>query len=150
MSDYTEDTFRIGSSLLNKNSIHYLNNGSNDLSEKSKKTLLNYFKKLKDNNDDYCITSSIIMEMYNLRNANDVDYLHYNNNLINIDNMSNHNGIWLSYYTKEKDDIIYNPENHFYFNGFKFASLDIIKEMKEKRNEIKDINDIKLIETISH
>jgi len=148
MSDYTEDTFRIASSLLNENSIHYLNNGSNDLSEKSKKTLINYFKKIENNNEDYCITSSIIMEMYKLRNANDVDYLHYNNNLIDIDNISNHNGIWLSYYTKEKNDIIYNPENHFYFNGFKFASLDIIKEMKIRRNEIKDQHDIKLIENL--
>ena len=41
--------------------------------------------------------------------------------------LSNHNGIWLSYYTKTKDDIIYNPDNHFYFNGFKFATLDIFK-----------------------
>ena len=30
MSDYTNDTFRICSSLLNKNSINYLNNGTND------------------------------------------------------------------------------------------------------------------------
>ena len=63
----------------------------------------------------------------------------------NIENVKNHNGIWLSYYTKTKDDIIYNPENHFYFNGFKFVSLNILREMKKKRNEIKDQNDLKLI-----
>ena len=52
---------------------------------------------------------------------------------------------WLSYYTKLKEDIIYNPENHFYFNGFKFASLNMIREMKKNRNELKDQSDLKLI-----
>jgi len=148
MSDYTEDTFRIASSLLNENSIDFLNNGTNNLSEKTKNTLQNYFDKLQNNNDDYCITSSVIMEMYGLRNAKDIDYLHKNDNILNMNNIENHNGIWLSYYTKTKDDIIYNPENHFYFNGFKFASLNIIREMKKKRNEIKDQNDLQLLNII--
>ena len=26
----------------------------------------------------------------------------------------------------EKDEIIYNPNNHFYFNGYKFATLFVI------------------------
>ena len=34
---------------------------------------------------------------------------------------------------------------HFYFNGFKFATLEVIRKMKENRGEPKDINDIKLI-----
>ena len=113
--------------------------------KKTKKTLENYFNKLGNNNEDYCITSSVIMEMYGLRNAKDIDYLHKNNNNLNLENIENHNGVWLSYYTKTKEDIIYNPENHFYFNGFKFTSLNILREMKKKRNEIKDQNDLKLI-----
>lgn len=150
MSDYSEDTFRITSSLLNENSIDFLNNGTNDLSEKTKNTLEKYFNELKDNNEEYCVTSSVIMEMYGLRNAKDIDYLHKNDNILNIENIENHNGIWLSYYTKTKDDIIYNPENHFYFNGFKFVSLNILREMKKKRNEIKDQNDLQLIMNVKY
>ena len=41
MSDYSEDTFRIASSLLNQNSIDFLNNGTNNLSEQTKNTLEN-------------------------------------------------------------------------------------------------------------
>jgi len=100
MSDYCEDTYRIASSLLNKNSIHFLNNGTNDLSEKTKKTLEIYFDKLQNNNEDYCVTSSVIMEMYGLRKAKDIDYLHISDNVLNIENIGVHNGIWLSYYTK--------------------------------------------------
>jgi hypothetical protein len=32
--------------------------------------------------------------------------------------------------------------------GVKFATLDVIKKMKEKRNEPKDVTDIELINTI--
>ena len=101
MSDYSEDTFRIASSLLNENSIDFLNKGTNDLSEKSKQTLEKYFNELKDNNEDYCV-SSVIMEMYSLDIKNIEEELEYNiNELIN-------------------DNIIYNPTKHFYLNGYKY------------------------------
>ena len=32
-----------------------------------------YFNKLENNNDDYCVTSSVIMEMYGLRNSKNID-----------------------------------------------------------------------------
>jgi len=41
-----------------------------------------------------------------------------------------------------KDEIIYNPPNHFYYRGIKFASLEMVKQMKSKRGEEKDISDL--------
>ena len=148
ISDFKKDTFRIASSLLNENSIHFLNNGTNDISLNTKNLLTNYFNKLGENNEDFCLTSSLIMEMYGLRQANDIDYLHKNNMEINLKDIGLHNGKWENYYNVHKDEIIYNPKNHFYFNGFKFANLDIIKKMKENRREPKDISDIKMINEI--
>lgn len=145
MSDYPHDTFRICSALLNDNSIHFLNNGTNDLSLQTKSLLEKYFNKIKDNNEDYCLTSSLILEMYNLRSAKDIDYLHKDNLRLQLDKIENHQDKWLTYYHKHKDEIIYNPQYHFYFNGFKFATIDVIKKMKENRNELKDLNDIQLI-----
>ena len=85
------------------------------------------------------------MELYNLRKANDLDYLNFNDININIKDINVHNNKWQKYYHVNKDEIIYNPKYHFYFNGFKFAILDVVKKMKENRNENKDIEDIKLI-----
>lgn len=144
MSDYVSDTYRISSSLLNTNSIHFLNNGTNDISESTKNLLNTYFKNNID--EDFCLTSSLILEMYDLRKANDVDYLHKDDK--KLENFGLHSGEWLKYYKEEKDDIIYNPLNYFYFNGFKFASLKVVKEMKKNRKEPKDINDLKLISKI--
>lgn len=148
ISDGKVDTFRIGSSLLNDNSIHFLNNGTNNLSNNTKDLLIKYFNKIGNNNEDYCLTSSLIMELFNLRNAKDIDYFHINNKNINIKNIGLHKGKWEDYYHIKKNEIIYNPKYHFFFNGYKFTTLNIIKKMKENRKEIKDINDIKLINNL--
>jgi GR25 family glycosyltransferase involved in LPS biosynthesis len=92
MSDYTKDTFRISSSLLNKNSIHFLNNGTNDISENTKNLLIKYFDKLGKNNEDYCLKNNIFDEITSLENIDD-------------------------------HEVIYNPNNYFYLNGFKIQKF---------------------------
>ena len=146
MTDFQKDTFRVASTLLNDNSIHFLKNKKKAISNKMQQYLNIYFQKVSDiNKDDFCVTSSGILDMYGLRGANDIDYLHYSDLDIGLNYISPHKEKWLNYYHTHKHDIIYNPENNFYFNGFKFASIDSIKKMKENRNEKKDINDINLM-----
>ena len=66
ISDDNIDTFRISSAVLNENSIHFLNNGPNNLSDNTKQLLLNYFNKLNNKDTNYCLTSSLILELYGL------------------------------------------------------------------------------------
>ena len=56
MSDYISDTYRISSSLLNKNSIDFLNNSSNDIDTNKKKLLIDYFNNNENNKDEILIT----------------------------------------------------------------------------------------------
>ena len=103
VSDYTNDTFRIASSVLNKNSIHFLNNEHiNDITMNTKLLLNKFFNEVKLNKEDFCLTSSLIMEMYGLRQAKDIDYLHENNYNINTNNIGLHSGIWENYYNIHK------------------------------------------------
>jgi len=130
VTDYPHDTFRVASTLLNDNSIHFLNNKKGTISGKLQYYLNQYFETLKKlNKADFCVSSSGILDMYGLREANDIDYLHYSDQDIGLKNISPHKDKWLNYYHTDKHDIIYNPENHFFFNGFKFASLDCIKKL---------------------
>ena len=76
MSDYTSDTYRISSSLLNKNSLEFLNNGSNDISEPRKKLLLDYFNNNQNNKDDIIITE--INDKINSITINEDDEKLYN------------------------------------------------------------------------
>jgi len=138
ISDHFTDTWRIATSILNENSLYYINKGTNP-SINTQKRLKLYFEQA---TDDYAVTSSTILDMFGLRAAGDLDFL-----VLNSDVEGCHKGVWLSYYNKHHHEIIYNPSNYFYFNGFKFATLNVIKQMKLIRNEEKDKEDIKFINT---
>ena len=87
ISDYVNDTFRIASSLLNENSIDFLNKGTNDISKNTKNLLKQYFKNIGENNEDYLIKKITDNIIY-----------------INIG---------------EDDELLYNPKNFYYINGYK-------------------------------
>jgi hypothetical protein len=54
----------------------------------------------------------------------------------------------LKYHAEELDNILFNPDNYFYFQGVKFLSINLLKKMKTNRNETKDVKDIKLIDSL--
>ena len=55
-----------------------------------------------------------------------------------------HNHAW-EVLSLDIKDIIYNPLNHFYYQGLKVASLGSIKKFKKIQNRPVDKNDINLI-----
>ena len=151
INDTHEETIRLSKLLFNNNSIHFLNN-SKLKHYKNFEEQLNYFKEyIKQNNlniDNYCITASSILSRYGLRQGNDLDYLHRGSEIQGHPMIHSHNNYAEGRYSTSIDDIIYNPDNHFYYNGVKFASLNIVKQLKTKRGESKDITDLKLIEDV--
>jgi len=152
ITDGASDTIRIYKSTFNINSIEYLNNGY-PLSDNSQFLLVNYFNKIEELGLDankFCVTSSFILEMYGIRNASDLDYIHIDDISLNIKNIKPHTDKWLNFYPISKDEIINNEKFHFYFNGFKFLNLSVVLEMKKNRNEKKDRIDLKLYESITH
>ena len=100
--------------------------------------------------DEYAVTASSILSIYGLREGKDLDYIHTKSSpVLNLgEDIQSHNSYGIGMYDINYDDIIHNPENHFYSRGVKFVSPKIIKSLKEKRNEPKDINDINLLNTI--
>ena len=156
-TDNYEDTFRTASSLLNNNSIYFLEKGVNFISTKTRNFLEKYFSIVKGD-DFFCVTSSVILELFGLRTANDLDFVFINNNNDKVrknkveelkkNNINPHTRKWLNYYPTNIDSLIFDPQNYFYINGHKFMSINYLKEMKNKRNEPKDIVDISLINKI--
>lgn len=152
INDTHTETLRISQAALNDNSIHFLNNSQNahfpffeQLFSAYKNTILNYSL----SSDDFCVGGSSTLAAYGLRQGKDLDYLHTfpEHKFIGHPSISSHNSE-LHNYCHSRDDIIYNPANHFYYRGLKFASLDVIKNLKEKRGEPKDIVDSDLISAI--
>tara|TARA_B100000941_G_scaffold76663_1_gene52279 strand:+ start:1592 stop:2755 length:1164 start_codon:yes stop_codon:yes gene_type:complete len=138
INDTHEDTIRIAKTVFNINSIHFLNNRKNVSFPNYKKLMAN----IKPNENEV-ITGSTVLSLYGLRDCKDIDKIYYNN-----PPPDSHNQYLKNLYKLTLDDIVNNPIYHLYYNGFKYVSLDVIKNMKKTRNEPKDIIDVKLAEEI--
>ena len=152
INDTYEETLRISQAAFNDNSLHFLNHSKNiyfphfeHLLATLKHTINNHSL----NFHDFCIGGSSTLTAYGLRQGEDLDYLHKfpEHKFVGHSSISSHN-TELHNYGHSKDDILYNPANHFYYQGVKFASLKVIKDLKEKRREPKDLVDSDLISPI--
>ena len=148
INDTWEETFRLSRGVFNNNSINMMNvMKSNYYPEFEQLSLFVYLSLLKNDldPDNYCITASSVLSRLGLREGEDLDYLHRGPTLEGHPSIDSNNEYSKGRYTKTIDDIIYNPENHFYFNGLKYASVEVIKDLKEKRGEEKDKKDLELL-----
>jgi len=149
INDTQEETWRIASSVFNNNSISYMNKSSTSDTPNFDTYFSQYYEILKNRRDrhDFCIDSSAVLSAYGLRDCRDLDFLHLNDIASFSKDIECHNHE-SHYYRIDKNDIIYDPTKHFYVHGIKFASLNIVKEMKLFRSEEKDIRDLELIKQI--
>lgn len=141
-SDTYEETIVLSELLLNKNSIHFLNNHNRlytNLLETKLNEFSSYLKLNKIDKENIVIDSSFVMGLYGLRVPNDLDYIvtEKHSHILK----DNHN---IYYPYDDIEDLIYNPINFFYFHGFKILSIGNMMEMKMLRGEKKDIEDIDL------
>jgi FkbM family methyltransferase len=151
INDTHEETLRLAKVFFNENSIHFLNHADPKYFIRAE-TLLDFYRQWLGqrtaDRDRYCIDGSFVMAAYGIRDARDLDFLSANVKDVSTGNelVSCHNDE-IHHYTTSRDDILFNPENHFYFDGIKFANLDVIRSMKTKRNEQKDRRDVALIDS---
>jgi len=150
INDIHEETIQIARTYFNDNSIHHANK-ANFIHYTKFQSQFEYYKNfIKSNNlnpEKYCITASSVLSLYGLREGQDLDYLHDWGEISGHEDVHSHNNE-IEKYTTTRHDILYNPKNHFWHDGVKVASLGIIRELKEKRNEPKDIRDVELVGSV--
>jgi len=150
INDTHAETVRLAQVFFNTNSIHFLNHalpkryGQFNL-------LFDYYSNWLCNQladkECFCIDGSAVMAAYGIREARDMDFLFFgNDDLVTGHKLVSCHNHEVHHYTTSRDDIIFNPENHFYFNGLKFASMNMVRSMKAKRAEDKDDRDLTLID----
>ena len=130
---------------FNDNGIHFLNYAKPNKYKSSHKNIdkfKSFIKNNKINSNDIVLDSGMILSVYGLREASDIDYL--SNSTINLE----YHDEELEYHDEEKDNLIYNPKYYFYFNDIKFLSFEQLYKMKKNRAEQKDINDCKMMEAL--
>ena len=159
INDTITETWKIATSVFNDNSIHLLNHSTvltlsynNFFTQFTRYvnwlTNSNQTSYVKLDIEDCCIDASSTLSVYGLREGRDLDFLHHGFPLQpKIPDVNCHNAD-AGHYSHTIDEIIFNPVNHFYFSGLKFASLEVIREMKQNRNEVKDRRDVDLIDEV--
>lgn len=148
-SDSYLETWRISTSLLNNNTLSMLKKMKYEYAYNFYKNFSQFKHWAHINNiqiDEICITGSSILSLHNIRDANDIDYIHRDSVQYADTKIIKSHFSEKKYYSHTFDDIIFNPENHFYFEGIKFASLNVITKLKSNRREQKDLKDLNLIE----
>jgi len=154
-TDDQKETIEMAKLMFNNNSIDFLNKRiSRKFSNFTEllKCYKNWLEKNKVKQDFFCIDGSGTLAAYGLRDCQDLDFLHhsYENLVANIpyEYVGSHNGEMV-YHTKTKSEIIFWEDNYFYYKGLKFVALNVLRDMKQKRQEVpKDINDLILINNI--
>lgn len=155
INDAEDSTLNVAELALNKNSLKYINQVDIDLIDPSFRGKLFAYNKLlkKDgvNRELYCIDSGGVLALYGMRQTHDLDYIHIGKKLDDSsgEGISSHNEE-LCYYDKKVDELIFNPENHFYYEGLKCMSIDNVRSAKARRRCKKDFRDIELIDSVRY
>lgn len=161
INDTAAETRRIASALLNANSQHYLNHAPAKLSKVNADLLtmlLGATAKLSaEQRESIAVDSSLVMGMYGLRDARDVDFIPSTVTspetlaaLKAAHSIDCHAAEFTKYCASPTlDDVIYTPTHHFYVHGVKFITPQLLKMFKEKRAERpKDANDLVLLKKL--
>lgn len=152
INDTHEETIRLAKCLFNKNSVHFLNK-FNGRSFPKFESLLEEFKGWIEreglDSDDYCVSAGSVLTAYGLKECKDIDYLHSDSpEYLGNELIQSHNSYGVGRYHTATDDIVHNPENHFFRYGVKYSSLGTVLKLKKKRGEPKDRKDVRKIKKV--
>lgn len=151
ITDCDSETQSMTELLYNPNSVFFLNHSDTYKYVMAHKHIYSLRKRIEESNLNparFIIDSSAVMEVCGLRQAKDVDFLTdyeigESKILLNSENLDEHSS-QLRYHSISVKDMLYNPQNYFYYDGMKFLTIQRVKEMKVCRNEKKDKRDVRL------
>jgi len=151
INDTHVETVTLAKIYFNDNSLAFLNSARPQAYGPFNEQFALYRKVLKAGGYDtekFCIEGSAIMGAYGIRSSRDLDYISLDNQAPDFGTklIGNH-ASELKHHVLGRDEIIFDPANHFYFFGLKIATLDVLRGMKTKRAEKpKDFDDVALID----
>ncbi len=147
ITDNKEEAVCISSIVFNENGVHFLNHA-----EPYRYQIFSQLKKFESklahariSAENIVIDGSTVLSLYGIRKNYDIDFI--TDKKINLEGFFENHESEIKYYLKDKLSLIYDPRYHFCYSGFKFVSFMQLYEMKKRRNEQKDRNDISLMKS---
>ncbi len=152
INDTHEETLRLARLYFNANGVHFLNNARPKFLERFERHLERYRQWLAASGVDaerFCVDGSSVMAAYGLRDAQDLDVLHFGDaDFSAVEPEVNSHNAHAHHHAATRDELLYNPGHHFHYDGLKFVSLAAIRAMKAKRGEGKDQKDVALMDAL--
>ncbi|WP_462152106.1 hypothetical protein [Pseudoalteromonas xiamenensis] len=153
INDTHLESIELAKLLFNENSIKWANTARFKFFENISKFLVDFKSVCSSKNisTDCFVIMGSVLSAYGIRDCNDFDYLHSLDQ--SLQGFGFMDGVEpeldkLNWLNTSRDDVIYNPENHFYFEGVKFLSLKNTLKIKKARLRDADRNEIHLIESL--
>jgi hypothetical protein len=147
ITDTHEEAVRISRLLFNENSLHFLEFGDpyafKDTFNKIE-SFGSFLDKAGIKRSDAMLDSSIVLSLYGLREARDLDFLSIQDLGQTPEDLDPHDSE-LKYHGKKKVDLLFDNSCFFYYRNIKFVSLPQLAEMKRSRREEKDVRDLQLM-----
>lgn len=152
INDTKREAEELCGALLNDNSIQWLNSSILREFRWFSRLFLHYKTWIIENSlaeSDFCVDGSGTLAAYGIREVRDLDFLSYSATppATNFAEIGCHNDE-MDYHTQSKDEIIFDPRNHFFVQRQKFSAIDVVASMKRNRAEQKDLADIDSIEQL--
>lgn len=149
--DEHQASVQLAQTLYNQNGLHWLNHARIIDTPR----FAGYLRELKERMRTYkishekiAIDSGGVLAIYGMRDVGaDLDIIHMASPTDFFSATIQSHLDQLLYYPQSAEQILFHPDNYFYIDGCKFVALHLVKQMKEKRNELKDQQDIALIKS---
>lgn len=153
INDRHDQALHLARLLLNRNSVHFLNHARPRYLERFQRHLDRYREWLSGSGADperFCVDGSAVLAAYGLRDAQDLDILHHGEVDFSAVEpaINSHNG-HAHHHGVARDQILFDPDFHFHYGGLKFASVDVLRAMKARRDEGKDRKDVAAMDGLS-
>lgn len=148
--DTMKEVTRIGRIVFNRNSIDFMNHMTTNRYFKNFWKLMTGLREDLDalslDESEMCVVGSAPLAAFGIRDARDFDFVKREQwpEYRSESKISSHSG-QLKYYGLNEDQIIFDPNNHFWYKNIKFCTLDVVREMKINRWEDKDKTDVAAI-----
>jgi hypothetical protein len=150
-TDNFQETKVLSQTVLSKSALHFINHSPLGSGNRILELINDFFREFPDlDKEDFVFDSGTVLDIYGLRQAKDVDFITVSNESFDLKRHKDvdcHNSEYVKF-PISINDLIFNPINYFYHNGFKFMDLRVVTLFKSLRGEPKDADDLKLIQNI--
>jgi hypothetical protein len=149
INDTHDETISIAEQILTPNSVYFMNHAQPWLCKRTLRLLKEFKEEIRRQGlerDHFCLVGDSVLAVFGLRNVKHIDFLYMgDSSALDFDSRFRVINEEVPLEQDSIGDLIFDPNNHFYFMGLKFISPSRFSEIKNRENSLKNFIDQGLI-----